>query len=51
MAKDLGEHKLADSAKEGAKKAACPDFVSGLFICTVYIVRTINEFRHANSFM
>ena len=51
MAKDSGEHKLADSAKESAKKAACPDFVSGLLICTVYIVRTINEFRHANSFM
>ena len=31
MAKDLGEQKLADSAKESAKKAACPDFASGLF--------------------
>jgi hypothetical protein len=30
MAKDLGEHKLADSAKESAKKAAS-DFVSGMF--------------------
>ena len=29
MAMDLGEKTLADSAKECAKKAACPDFVSG----------------------
>ena len=32
MAKDLGEQKIAESAKESAKKAACPDFVSGLFM-------------------
>ena len=31
MAKDLGEHKLADSAKECAKKAAS-DFVSGMYM-------------------
>ena len=31
MAMDLGEQNLAESAKECAKDAACPDFVSGLF--------------------
>ena len=39
MAKDLGEHKLADSAKECAKKAAS-DFVSGMFAHTIlYIIQ------------
>lgn len=38
MAKDLGEHKLADSAKECAKKAAS-DFVSGMCThMTLYII-------------
>ena len=36
MAKDLGEHKLADSAKESAKKAA-GDFVSGTLCYTFYM--------------
>ena len=34
MAKDLGEQKFAELAKESAKKAACPDFASGLFTYT-----------------
>ena len=38
MAKDLGEHKLADSAKESAKKAA-GDFVSGTLCYDYNIVR------------
>lgn len=39
MAKDLGEDKLADSAKESAKKAA-GDFVSGVFHMCILHVRT-----------
>ena len=31
MAMVLGEQKVADSAKEEAKKAACPDFMADLF--------------------
>ena len=47
MAKDLGEQKLADSAKESAKKAASPDFVSGLFTCTLYMqcISTCKQFH------
>ena len=32
MAKDLGEHKFAESAKESARKASCTDFVAGLCV-------------------
>ena len=51
MAKDLGEHKLADSAKECAKKAAS-DFVSGMCThMTLYIICIIIETvpRHCNN--